>query len=366
MRAGNADRARKFVGKAADIDVHSWLSKQIAELEKSLHGEGIREAHAKSLRERGYSKSDISVPFMSGFSIDYQDGSNFVADLVCPVIPGDVSRKFTKFSRRDASRIVETRLMSSKSEPRVAGIDVNNDTYSEVAHGLMQEVANSDLADASDIPELMMAHARALYGDLKRAREKRVLDLLMVSGSFASGCTSALSSTNRWDVSPATSTADPVKDIRITAGTAVGMARAFNTMLIGKVAFEYLRTHPKVIAAAGAKSSDRVLDSSDLASLFGLQNIFVADAKYDSAGNSGTASYAYLAPKSCALIYVQPGASRNELSFAKTFRHHQMRYEDIEDRKKGLDGVTYLKLTHADAEKVVASDCGYLLDTVIS
>lgn len=302
---------------------------------------------------------------MQGLAIDYQDGQSYFADLVAPIVKGEVSRRFVKFSRRDAGRLLDLKV-DSKGQPKEASIDVSSDTYVEQGYGEIQKIANVDISDAVNIPDLFAHHQRALMYDLKRARENRVLTLAMAASSYASGCTSALSSTNRWDVTQATSTANPVNDIRITAGTAPGMARRFNTMLIGLPAWEYLRTHPKVIAAAGGSASDRVVGMEEMKVVFGLQNIFVSDVKYDTAGAAAAASYAFMAPKSCALIWTQPGASRNELSFMKTFRQHDLEFVDEMQQTPGVRGITILKGSHADAEKVVANDAGYLLDTVIS
>lgn len=302
---------------------------------------------------------------MRSFSVSYSEtGIPFLADQICPVVPGDVSRKYAKFSRADANAIVNQE-MSAKAKPVETSLDVSNDTYTEVPYGLRQTIANSEIADASDLPELFEEHMKTLMHQVNLAREKRVLDLVLTSGNFAAANYTALSSTNRWDVTPSTSTANPVNDIRITAGCAAGLATQFNAMVIGQTAFEYLRTHPKVIAACGASSLDRVVSEEQIKALFDLEYLYVSKQKYNAAGNS-TASYSFLAGKGCALLRIQPGARRRELSFCKTFRHHPMQFVMTNDDSRGVTGVTEIKLAYADAEEVVANDAGYLLGTVIS
>lgn len=302
---------------------------------------------------------------MPNFGISYTaTGVPFLADQICPVVPGDVSRKFPKFSRADANRVVNQQ-MNPKGKPVETSMDVSNDTYSETLYGEGVTIANSEIADASDLPELFEQHVQTLMHSINLVREKRILDLVGTSSNYAAANYTALTSTARWDVAPSTSTANPVTDIRVTAACATGLATPFNAMVIGKQAFEYLRTHPKVIAAAGASSLDRVVSKEQIKALFDLEYLLVSEQKYNSAGNS-TASYAFVAGKGCALLRIQPGARRRELSFCKTFRHHQMNFVVSNDTSRGHNGVTELKLTYADADKVVASDAGYLLGTVIS
>jgi hypothetical protein len=350
----------KAKGVDADVDAHEYVTKFWRAYDKERR-------NPSNLVKLGaaYSKFDVSVPARGDFSIDYDQSDVMVADLVMPVVPGDITRKFPKWDRRDASRQVNVQINSDGVIPET-NLSVVYSTYTEKSYGARQKLDLNALAQATPGLDLMMHHSRSLMGDLAMAREIRVANIIMGSGNYATGCTSALTSTARWDVSPATSTADPVKDIAITAQTAVGVATSFNALVASTPVLKYLRTHAKVIAAAGASASARIIGYQELANLFGLDYIIEGKAKVDSAGNTGTASYGYVWGKGCALLKIKPGVSRDELSFAKTFRHTDLSFREDMDMQRGVRGVEWLIGTHEDAEIVVAADSGYLLDTVIS
>jgi hypothetical protein len=350
-RADNHERANRYAGTPKDLDVHDTLTARFRTIDE--------------LRVRGVSTAETSVPLGGSFS--YQSGmEDLVADKVSPPTDGDISRSYWKWSRRNANSNADGRFSDRESPPE---LDINGSkaTYQEVPYGFIVQIPNEQIAQSSDLVGFMGELAATLYRSLMLGRERRVLNKLLAAASYASGCTSALSSTNRWDVGMNTSTANPVKDVLITAMSAVGVARQPNTMVIGQLAFDYLRLHERVIAAAGANSSDRVVKIPELEATFGLKQIIVASAKQDNAANHPTTpSYGYIAPKACALIFNDPGAGKFGLTFMKTFRHSKIKFIDIKDDSKGVDGVTTLKLTCADADEIICNDAGYLLDTVIS
>lgn len=342
-------------GPDRDIDVTECLSK-IWRAKLADHAD---------LKAKAYGKGDVSVPAYPGFSIDYDQADAMIADLVMPVVPGDISRKFASFNRRNASRALNLQIGAAGVIPE-ANIDLTFPTYTEVGYGEKQRVDMNAVAQSAPGLNLMLHHSRAIMSDIMIAREIRVANKLMAAANYASGCTSALSSTNRWDVGAATSTADPVQDIMQTALAASAVASMPNALVASKAVLTYLRRHPKVIAAAGSTPGARAATYQQLKDLFGLEYVFEGRAKYDTAGNTGTASYSFVWGKGCALIKVRPGVSKEELSFCKTFRHTDLQFRDEYDGKVGARGSTWLIAAHEDAEVITASDAGYYLDSVIS
>jgi len=364
-------RMTELAGSDRDIDIHAAYTSLEAQ-RFAEHMGGIEKMQLKSgvvmdkgFRERDYASSDVAVPFLPNFSVGYTDGSTYIADFVCPVLPGNVQRRYAKQSRRDASRLADLKV-GPKGVPAEMSIDVSSTTYLETGYAEMAKIANKEIADAVSLPDLFDWHRKAIMFDLMRAREKRVADLFMTAANYGTSCTTALSSTNRWDVGAATSTADPVQDIRVTAAASKYVAGTPNAGACSKIVFEYLRKHPKVIAAAGTRAMDRVVSANELREMLGLQYLFVGDAKYDTVPGAATASYDYLWGKGFAVFTVVPGGKQQDPSFAKTIRHNQFVFTDTVDLVPGVSGITILKGSHADADLVVANDRGFLLDTVIS
>lgn len=360
-RVGNHERANALVGTPKDIDVHDYLSVRAREADK----EG-REFIRGNLQSRAYAPGDINTPRMQGFAVDYSDAFTYIADLVAPVVDveGDVSRRYTKFSRRDTARIVDTRV-SSKGDPKETSIDISSATYLEQGHAEISKVSNKDLRDAANIPRLLMKHQKAVRGDLKRARELRVAQQVMTAANYAAGCSLALAGNNRWDVG-AGSTADPLDDIRVKAKAAAAIGAPLNAGACSYPVAEILRKHPKVVAVAGIRASDRVLSFDDLRNILGLQYLFVGDFRYDSTGTAPTPTYGFAWGKGFALLNVQPAATDDDSSFMKSFIHDPMEFIEETDNIPGVRGITILKGSYSVAEIITASDDGFLLDTVIS
>lgn len=345
---------RKIIADGRDFD-----------LDKITHQIRTADAERRAMMLRAYASKDVSVALMPNFSVAY-DASDLIADIVCPVMPGNIARKYSKWSKRDKQRLIETKIAPDGTIPETF-IDVSFSTYKEQGHGAKQMVDLNAVAQQADSLDVMEAHQMSVFGDVLLSREKRIADKYMTAANYATGCTSAIGAgTNRWDVGPATSTADPLKDIRITMKTAVALGAVPNVAIASTPVLEYLRLHPKVVAAAGAKASDRAVSDDELAKLIGVSRIIEGKAKYDTTGNTGTGTPAYMWGKGFVLAKVTPGAGLNQQTFMKTFRHTDLSMRDERDGTKGVRGVTWLIATHEDADEIVMSDSAYLLDTVIS
>lgn len=355
-RRANVDERviANLVERKRDFDID-----QVVRTMRAAEGE-LRE----SIVARAYTKTDVSTPLIPGFSLGYDPG-DLIADLVSPVLPGSIERKYPKWARRNTSRILNLQISSDGEIPET-GIDVTFPTYAETPYGAKSQVDLNAVAQSADSIDLFEAHMGSIMSDLLLGREKRVADLVMTSGNYLAGCTSALAGFNRWDVGPATSTADPIKDLRITAKTAAAVGVTVNALVASTQVLEYLRTHPKVIAQSGLTAEARVVSDDVLKRVIGVDYIIEGKARYDSAGSAAAATYAWLWGKGCALLKVTPGSGLMQKAFTKTFRHTPLTVRDERDGTRGVRGMTWLIGTHEDAEVVTMSDAGYLLTTCIS
>lgn len=341
-----------LVSKKRDFDL-DHLAASISQKDEERRAE---------LAKRAYGKTDVSVATNPDISFGYEPGE-LIADLVSPIVPGSIERKYPKWSRRNSTRILNTKIAPDGSIPETS-IDLTFPTYAEESYGAKQVVDLNAVAQSSEAVDLMSAHMASVMSDLLLSREKRVADLCITAANYTAS--SALSSTNRWDVGPSTSTADPIKDIRITAKASATVGTKLNALVASTPVLEYLRTHRSVIAAAGGSADKRVVSDDELKRLLGLEFIFEGSAKYDSAGNASSASYAFLWGKACALLSVKPGAGLMQQCFSKTFRHTPLTFREVQDDTRGVRGMVQLIGTLEDDEVVTMADAGYLLDSVIS
>lgn len=335
-----------------DIDVSEYVNGRVSAATKE-HVEFV---------QRAFSKGDVSVPVSGGTSFGYGI-QPFIADVVCPIIEGSVERKFAKFPRRDKSKVVNVQIGSSGQINETEG-NVTFASYVEKSYGLKERIDLNAIASSPIGPDLLDYAASNVMAQLLMAREIRVANLFMTVGNYPATSYSTISGNNQWHVGPATSTADPLKDINITARTALAVVP--NTIVASTPVLTYLRQHPKVIAAAGAHASDRVVSLEELARVFSVDKVIEARGKYDSTGNAASPTYGYIWGKSLWIGYVNPSAGRIQQCFAKTVRHTPLTFREEIDRMSGVKGNQWIMGTHEDAELICMDDCGYLLDQVIA
>lgn len=362
--AKNHELAEAIRGGSADIEINSELASRTTARELEMRAYSLALA-AGAISEKGYGAGDVhSNKFLPNFSIGYRGEDRFIADLVAPIVPVDkASDKYVVWDKGTAYNLTDDEV-SPTGTPAEIEQKFSSATYNVTDRALTSKVPNDILARADQPLELMDEAAVDVQTRSMRGREKRVADLVMTAANYGS-LTNALAGTARWDVGPATSTADPVGDI-LGAMDNVGLGVRPNALVMSQKVFTALRKHPKVLASISGVVIGKIASSDQLRDLFEVEYLLVGNAKYNSAGAAAAASMAYMWGAGCALLHVNAGAKRNDKAFAKTFRHMQWQFETWNDPKPGARGVTWVKGAFSDAEEIVMADGGYLLDTVIS
>lgn len=321
-------------------------------------------APAERVHKLAYSPADIHVDsFLTNFSIDYKVPETLIADQVMPIIKVEkASNKYPVWKRRDANKIVDAKV-SPRGLPAEVFLDVSSDSYKVEPFAERHAIPNDLLAQADAPLNLLGKGSRLVRGTLAKSREKRIADKIMNPANYA--FVSAFTGPARWDV-PGSATADPVSDILLNADRA---AIRPNTLVMSKPVFTYLRKHQKVvssIAGVGVGLAEaRVASRAALEGLFEMK-ILVGDAKYLSSAEGAPETYDWVWGKGVAMLYIDPSTDLDQLTFGKTFRHEELVFETILDRMPGMKGLTWVKASHSDDEKIVAPDAGFYLDQVIS
>ena len=168
-----------------------------------------------------------------------------------------------------------------------------------------------------------------------------------------------------------TSTSDPIQDIETAIESCFVRP---NTMVIGAQAWIKLRQNPKVLqyilSRASTTAGDVPLRVNEalFAEAFGLDDVVIGRARYNSAAEGATATSSYLWGKSCALIRVEKTPSpRATRTFGYTFRFGAIETREIVDNLRGVRGGVFIKTSHSDSEFVIGGgDTGYLYTTCVS
>jgi hypothetical protein len=142
--------------------------------------------------------------------------------------------------------------------------------------------------------------ARKVSRVIKLAREKRAADLLFGTGNFNND-----SATNEFGGKFNAAGAEPLSDLHELKDTVFEAAHGINpdTLIFGRQVFRQLARNPEVrgfagSAAAGIASGERVLNDEVvigvLRDVLGIPNIYVGQARQDTAVPGATASESYI------------------------------------------------------------------------
>lgn len=338
---------------------------------------GDQDAMGKVLMGLGIGAGDVHIDrALSNLAVSYAN-EEYIADKVLPVLPvKNRSDKYFKFDTDMNFNVANAAMASQRGRPGEINYGLTTDNYSVSDYGLMDSIPFDVEANADAPLDIQSVAVETLTNFLMLAREIRVANLF-VAGNFT-GSTAALSGTNRWDDY---TNSDPVKAIETVIDAPLVRP---NTMICGIKTWKMLRQHPKVLQyiisrAATVNGAVPMRPTKQLfADAFELDAVYVPKPRYNNSNAVGSAfslsNLAYVWPQDmCALIYVNPRPSpRQTNSFGYTFRFappggNAMEVLSWFDRVPGTRGVTYLKVTHSDSEKLVAgANAGYLFTTCVS
>ena len=104
----------------------------------------------------------------------------------------------------------------------------------------------------------------------------------------------------------------------------------------------------------------------EVAQLFEVERVLIGRSRYNTAKQGQAASYSRLWGKHCAALYVEPNPGIRTITFGVTFVESlRATYRDF-DGKRGIKGAHYIRPAWNSDEKVIASDCGYLIEDAVA
>lgn len=244
--------------------------------------------------------------------------AGLVAQQIAPVIEVDVPLgQYGVIELKELLKSHDTRRQSDGTYSRGDG-QGKKDTFATFEHGHEEPVDEHDMIvfrDWWDAEQLAADRSRDV---VLRNYDKRVVD--MVTDTAQVTATAGVSS-GAWSAIGA-KPIDDIKTGRIAVRAATGMIP--NAMVLEWEAFEQLRDCPQVIDRlkySGFEDPNRGnINEEVLAQAFGLDQVIVANAMYNSANEGQAALLAAQWPKTKALLFVR-NMSRDTKKprFANTF-----------------------------------------------
>ena len=186
------------------------------------------------------------------------------------------------------------------SRATIGGFDRTSQTFKALIYAASDSIAMEDIFDSQYPGSEEARLAKKVSRVIKLAREKRAADLLFGTGNFNND-----SATNEFGGKFNAAGAEPLSDLHELKDTVFEAAHGINpdTLIFGRQVFRQLARNPEVrgfagSAAAGIASGERVLNDEVvigvLRDVLGIPNIYVGQARQDTAVPGATASESYI------------------------------------------------------------------------
>ena len=186
------------------------------------------------------------------------------------------------------------------SRATIGGFDRTSQTFKALIYAASDSIAMEDIFDSQYPGSEEARLAKKVSRVIKLAREKRAADLLFGTANFNNN-----DATTEFGGKFNVAGAEPLSDLHELKDTVFEAAHGINpdTMIFGRQVFRQLARNPEVrgfagSAAAGIASGERVLNDEVvigvLRDVLGIPNIYVGQARQDTAVPGATASESYI------------------------------------------------------------------------
>ena len=249
----------------------------------------------------------VNAP-LTNISVAYQQRANdYIAGQVFPVVP--VNKQgglFYKYDKGDWFRSIAG-VRAPATETPGGGWNVTTDSYFSDVYGVHKDVDDQTRANADSMFSLDRDATQWVTQNLLLKRDQVFVSTYMTTGVWGldvTGDTSVGSNqVIRWDLANAT----PIEDIRAQS-TRIKSQTGYrpNTLILGPAVYDVLLDHPDILERI--KYTERgMIGNALLASLFGVEQVLVADAIENTQAQSAgadTPTMGFMVGKSALLMYV--------------------------------------------------------------
>lgn len=316
----------------------------------------------------GFGPSNVHVDRpLTNLATGYEN-RELIGLRVMPSIPTtNRSGKYWELDPNAFFKVGQSNMASPRSKPNEVSMSGSFSGQFAVEDYGLCDFVTWDEQNNADTPIQPRSDATEIVTNmLALAQEIRIANIVFASGSYGSNV-ETLAGGDRWDVD----TSDPVKKILAKIDA---MRLKPTHAVMGRAVLKSMIVHPRIkeyILGRAATSTGAVplaVTLQLLADLFGLREVLVGDAQYNSANEGATATLANIWGNHFALLRVEPRPSpRRTQTFGYSMSYLPRQVEVIPDRMPGLNGGDWIKVTEAIDEVVVGGQyAGYLLRSVVS
>lgn len=316
--------------------------------------------------------TNVSVMFI-------QDASAYVADRVFLNVPSekqaDIYYKIPRgYFLRNA---VKERAPGAPTES--AGYEIETDSFTCKVYGLDHPIPDERRANTDNPLNADRNGAQFLTQLAMTNREKVWADAVFKTGVWTTDVTGNTSSSaygsdtvEQWD----RDTSTPIEDVKFYQRKMMRMTgKKFNVLTLGAAVWDWLTRHPDILARVipgGTNVTPAMVTKAAVAALFGVDEILVSEATYNSAAEGQTDVYAFVLNQRGALLTYRPPAAGIETAaagytFSWTGWHGMSkmghRIRKFREERRLTD---YVAIDMAYTHKVVAADLGVFFTDIIA
>ena len=312
----------------------------------------------------------VIQPYLTSIALAYKN-SKLIADDVLP--RSTVERqvfKYNAYAKGDAFTVPNT-YVGRTSAPRQLDWSATETTSATRDYALDHAIPAADLLNTQGDPSTPIdprARSTELLTDLIALdREVRVANLVFNTASYASYITlTSNGSSGGYQFNDYTNS-DPIATIMGQLDTMIMRA---NVMVIGRLAWTKLISHPKLVKAFYGNAADAgIVTKSFIANLFELDDILVGESWVNSAKPGQTVSLTRVWGKHIALLYRNPMAvnSPGAITFGQTFQWGPRIAGTVDnDPSIGMRGGSLVRVGESVKELVLANDCGIMIQNAVA
>lgn len=319
------------------------------------------------------SRFAYNLQYLRDISLAYMNTQeDFIARKVAPAV--NVVKESAKILSygADSIRIVNTVRAVGGNSNQVELTTSDATAYFLEDHAVHDYISREDY-DNADLPQQPQVDTfEHLAQLLMVAEEYAVATVVQTAGNYASTNKLALSGGARWSDY---TNSNPIKNILDAVSAVRGVTGKIpNTMVLPFDVMMTLLSHPKILdrfPGASVVTIDMIKNA--FAALFGVSEILVGKAIYNSAAKGATLDIGDMWTNTCALFYREQKPTLKSRTFMTTYskRDEEMvpdliAYQGSKDKELVDRKADFARLGNKYDTVLTDANCGYLFTTVLT
>lgn len=296
---------------------------------------------------------------LDSVSVQYAN-ADYIGEQLMPVVSAPrLADKYFTYSKRDRLAFPDD-VIGARGSANEIDESRSTDNYSLTGYALKNFVDVTTLQNQDSPLNEMVDLVEAIAEGIAFKTELRHAAILTTSGNFGStaAAATAWSSANGGSI---------IKDLQ-TARAALWMGRGPGDF-VGFCSLDVANAMQRNAALLELMKYTKggLVPMDEIAKMFGLSKILVGEARKDTANSGQAASYSRIWSDVFGIVRVARQPSIRNAAFGYTFRlGGTVKTRTWFNENVGTDGGYHAQISKHEVAKVVASDTGYLLTSVIA